>query len=457
MSSGNKRKITEIVDFNPSRKIRRDSIAPFIDMASLPIDGRDVNQVLYKEFSGGGAKFKNGDTLFARITPCLENGKTAKVSSLLSEAVGHGSTEFIVMAAKEPEYDEEFVYYIARLPEFRSYATARMEGTSGRQRVPWQALAEFEYPFPEKEDRQHIGRVLKSLDDKIENNRRMNETLEGMAQAIFKSWFVDFDPVRAKVEVLENGGSIDAARLAAMQAISGKSTEDLQTLKTENPDIYADLASTADAFPSFFTPSPLGDIPDGWEVKKIDECYNVIMGQSPSGDTYNENKDGTLFYQGRAEFGWRFPSPRMHTTAPKRMATAGDILLSVRAPVGDMNIALDDCCIGRGLSALKHRNESTTYSYYQINSIKGELDRFNGSGTVFGSINQKDLKNISILEPSKPLQEQFILKCSDLDRMIENSSFEILSLTEIRDGLLPKLLSGELQIEGKFNFLKETV
>jgi type I restriction enzyme S subunit len=192
-------KITDFIDFNPKRVVKKGSIVPFVEMAALPVDSRDISLIGEREFKGSGSKFKNGDTLFARITPCLENGKTAKVSGLSGDVVAYGSTEFIVMVAKEPSYDEDFVYYLARLPEFRSYAQARMEGTSGRQRVPWQSVASFEYNFPPKERRKEVGAFLKVIDDKIQLNRKTNQTLEHIAQAIFKSWFVDFEPVKAKI------------------------------------------------------------------------------------------------------------------------------------------------------------------------------------------------------------------------------------------------------------------
>jgi len=192
--------ITEIVDFNPLRKIKKGSTAPFIEMAALPINARKITGVGEREFKGLGSKFQNGDTLFARITPCLENGKSVKVTVLDNDDVAHGSTEFIVMSAKNKEYDEDFVYYISRLPEFRNYAQSRMEGTSGRQRVSWQALAAYELPIPPREVRKQIGEILCSIDDKIELNRQVNQTLEQIAQAIFKSWFVDFGPTRAKME-----------------------------------------------------------------------------------------------------------------------------------------------------------------------------------------------------------------------------------------------------------------
>ncbi|WP_454003514.1 hypothetical protein [Alcaligenes sp. Marseille-Q7550] len=121
-------KITEVVEFNPPRGIKRGTVAPFVDMAALPENQRDIAYVSEREFSGGGARFQNGDTLFSRITPCLENGKTAKVNVLPAGSIAHGSTEFIVMAAKAPEYDEDYIYYLARHPEFRAFAERGWRG-----------------------------------------------------------------------------------------------------------------------------------------------------------------------------------------------------------------------------------------------------------------------------------------------------------------------------------------
>lgn len=199
-------KLSELIEFNPKRPLEKGTSAPFIEMADLPEGEREVTQIGRREFSGGGSKFSNGDILFARITPCLENGKTAKVSGLPEDSVGHGSTEFIVMSAKDKGHDADFVYYLARLPEFRTFAKGRMEGTSGRQRVSWQALADFEIPDIDKEIRKSIGDVLASLDNRIAANCRVNRTLEDIARTLYKDWFVDFGPVRAKAEGLNPHG-----------------------------------------------------------------------------------------------------------------------------------------------------------------------------------------------------------------------------------------------------------
>ncbi|MCU4469018.1 restriction endonuclease subunit S [Acinetobacter pittii] len=256
------------MDFNPSRPLSKGKEFPFIDMASLPVNGRDINEVSNKVFNGGGAKFKNGDTLFARITPCLENGKTAKVENLPVGCIAHGSTEFIVLSAKSKD-DEDFVYYLARLPDFRSYAISRMEGTSGRQRVSWQALAEFNLRLPEKGKRKKIGKILKSLDDKIHLNNQINQTLESIAQTIFKSWFIDFDPVRAKIAAKQEGKD---AELAAMCAISGKSEAEVEQMAKED---FAELQATAALFPDELVESELGEVPNGWEVGKLQEVIDL--------------------------------------------------------------------------------------------------------------------------------------------------------------------------------------
>ena len=259
--------IKDIVNFNPSRPLSKGKEFPFIDMASLPVNGRDITEISNKVFNGGGAKFKNGDTLFARITPCLENGKTAKVENLPVGCIAHGSTEFIVLSAKSKD-DEDFVYYLARLPDFRSYAISRMEGTSGRQRVSWQALAEFNLRLPEKGKRKKIGKILKSLDDKIHLNNQINQTLESIAQAIFKSWFIDFEPVRAKIAAKQEGKD---AELAAMCMISGKSEEELKQM---SKDDFAELQATAALFPDELVESELGEVPRGWEVGKLQEVID---------------------------------------------------------------------------------------------------------------------------------------------------------------------------------------
>ncbi|HZK38974.1 MAG TPA: restriction endonuclease subunit S [Clostridia bacterium] len=192
--------------------------------------------------------------------------------------------------------------------------------------------------------------------------------------------------------------------------------------------------------------SELGRIPEGWRVGTLGDVANVTMGQSPNGSSYNENEDGTVFYQGRAEFGWRFPTRRLFTTEPKRMATKGDVLMSVRAPVGDLNVADEDCCIGRGLAAIQGKFGNTSFALYTMFNLKSRLDVFNGEGTVFGSINKASLNTISTIIPSKEILNKFEDVVKPLDNMILNNYKENCSLQVVRDSLLPKLMSGEIDV-----------
>ena len=189
------------------------------------------------------------------------------------------------------------------------------------------------------------------------------------------------------------------------------------------------------------------DNPDSnWEAGTLSDIANITMGQSPSGSSYNENGNGTIFFQGRAEFGFRFPSIRLYTTEPKRMACENDTLMSVRAPVGDLNVAHRDCCIGRGLAAIHSKNNHQSFVHYTMFSLKKQLDVFNGEGTVFGSINRNALNEMSILIPSDETLDEFESIVAPIDAAIRNNYDEICRLEQLRDSLLPKLMSGELDV-----------
>jgi len=277
----------------------------------------------------------------------------------------------------------------------------------------------IQIPLPPLAEQRAIAHILGTLDDKIELNRKMNETLEAMARALFKSWFVDFDPVRKK----------QAGQPTGLP-----------------PEIDA-------LFPGEFEDSALGEIPKGWRVGKLGETFNITMGQSPPGETYNEAKIGLPFYQGRTDFGFRFPKVRMYCNEPKRVAKSGDTLVSVRAPVGDLNIAMNECCIGRGVAAVRHKSLSESYTYYAIGSIQPKLEAFESEGTVFGAINKESFENLAIVEPAADLIANFERIVQAIDGKIRLQSLQIDELTAIRDTLLPKLISGELRVKDAERFV----
>lgn len=183
-----------------------------------------------------------------------------------------------------------------------------------------------------------------------------------------------------------------------------------------------------------------------WTDGILSDVAEITMGQSPKGDTYNENGVGTVFFQGRGEFGFRFPTRRLFTTDPKRMAQTNDVLMSVRAPVGDLNVAYEPCCIGRGLGAIRSKDGHQSFVLYTVFSLREKLHMFNGEGTVFGSINRDALNSMPIVIPTIEEMDRFEEVVAPMDAAIRNNHEEICRLEAIRDSLLPRLMSGELDV-----------
>lgn len=190
----------------------------------------------------------------------------------------------------------------------------------------------------------------------------------------------------------------------------------------------------------------IDDVHSALKKGTLSDIADITMGQSPSGSSYNEDGNGTIFFQGRAEFGFRFPSVRLYTTEPKRMAYSNDTLMSVRAPVGDINVAHTDCCIGRGLAAIHSKSNHQSFVLYTMFFLKKQLDVFNSEGTVFGSINRNSLNEMPILIPPDEILDKFERIVAPMDLTIRNNYDEIFHLQAIRDNLLPRLMSGELDV-----------
>jgi type I restriction enzyme S subunit len=183
------------------------------------------------------------------------------------------------------------------------------------------------------------------------------------------------------------------------------------------------------------------------KVGTVGEDFHLTMGQSPPGETYNEESEGMPFFQGRADFGFRYPVNRVYCIAPTRFAKAGDTLVSVRAPVGDVNMAKEECAIGRGVAAIRHKTGSRSYTYYAMKFLEEVFARFEAEGTVFGSINKADFHNLEIGIPTTEQVERFEKTCYPIDQMIENNEKESRTLARLRDALLPKLMRGEVRVK----------
>ena len=255
-------------------------------------------------------------------------------------------------------------------------------------------LLDINVLLPDIETQSKFIQFCSSILEKIEVNKQINDNLEQQAQALYKSWFVDFEPFK-----------------------DGE-----------------------------FFESEFGLIPEGWRVGALSDLTEITMGQSPSGKSYNETGDGMLFYQGRAEFGDRYPSIRLYTTEPSRIAEQNSVLLSVRAPVGDTNIAYNKCCIGRGLASIKAKHGFNSFIFYMVKSLKDQFDLYNGEGTVFGSINRDSLNSMKVIVPTNDVISDFEKIVAPLDFKYKSLFTENLLLTQQRDTLLPKLMSGELKI-----------
>ena len=423
-----------------SRQIHPKDLAqdtPYIGLEHIVENGLFLNGMgIASDVDSQKSVFKKGDILFGKLRPYFR-----KV--VIAPCDGICSTDIWVVKPKK-NTDRNFLFYWMASQQFVDDATRASEGTK-MPRAKWDVVAKFKKP--ECDNEKELGLILRSLDDKIALNRHINQTLESMAQAIFKSWFVDFDPVKAKIAALEAGEDSKGVTRAAMRAISGKTDDELDQMQAGQPENYAQLKTTAGLFPAAIQDSELGEVPEGWIPSSIGAEFNATMGQSPPGDTYNENEEGEPFFQGRRDFGWRYPENRVYCTKPNRMAKKGDTLLSVRAPVGDINKAVSDCCIGRGIAALRHKSGCEAYTYYSMMELSRNFKSFDSEGTVFGSINQKDLKALKVIKPSSSLVEVFTHTAGTLDQQILNSDDQIRVLSQLRDTLLPKLLSDELSVD----------
>ena len=262
---------------------------------------------------------------------------------------------------------------------------------------------------PPIEEQEAIASILGLFDDKIELNRRMNETLEAIARAIFKDWFVNFGPTRAKAEGRE------------------------PYLAPELWDLFPDALDDEGK-------------PVGWRVGTVGDCFRLTMGQSPPGSTYNDDGEGLPFFQGRTDFGFRYPENRKYCTAPTRIAECDDTLVSVRAPVGDINMAWEKCCVGRGIAALRHASGSRSFTYYSAWAIQQELKQYEHTGTVFGSINKKQFEALKTIDPGPEFVSLFENQVVSIDERIRKNVAENRLLVQTRDLLLPKLMSGEIRV-----------
>ncbi len=404
---------------NPSTRLSRDVIYPYVEMSSLNPRYSSVRAVKERTFHNSGSRFMDGDTLMARITPCLENGKTARYCAKDKTVVAHGSTEFIVVRGRPGISDSSFAFYMTCSATVRNFAISQMTGTSGRQRVPAESLAHLTVRIPPLPEQRAIAHILGTLDDKIELNRRMNETLEAMAQAIFKDWFVDFGPVRAKVE----------GREAYLP-------EEIWGL-----------------FPDSFQESELGEIPRGWEFGTISELVDI----DPSRKLIKGSIAPYLEMKGVPTSG-----PTATGVYPKKFTSGtkfqlGDTLLARITPClenGKTALVdfLEDGEIGWGstefivMCGKKSLHNSFVYCLARSEEFRSHAIRNMTGSSGRQRVPSTILVDFQMSLPQNYLVDYFSILCKSFLEKISKVSAENSILSSIRDTLLPKLISGEIRV-----------
>ncbi len=367
-------------------------------------------------------KLKNVEVLEGDVLVNITGDSVARVCQVHPSALPARVNQHVAILRPDPEsIDPAFLRYWLITPESQAHLLALASAGATRNALTKNMLEGLKLPDWAISLQRNIGRYFCALDDKIDLNRRMNETLEAMAQAIFRDWFVDFGPTRRKVE----GASGAQAVLGGLIA---------------PPEKAVRIAA--------LFPDTLGDdgLPVGWEGRSVNDDFDVVMGQSPPGSTYNEAKGGLPFFQGRRDFQFRFPEKRVYCNAPTRLAEEDWTLVSVRAPVGDINRAWEKCCIGRGVGALMHKQGLSSLTYYAGLHLKDELATYDKDGTVFGSINQKQLRGLKLNATNSDVAMAFNELVVPIDDLIRSRTAENRTLSATRDLLLPKLMSGELRL-----------
>ena len=340
--------------------------------------------------------YRQGDVLVANIRPYLK-----KVWYADSE--GGCSSDVLAFRAKNG-HCPSFLYTVLMQDAFFDYAMSGAKG-SKMPRGDKDQIMRYELPTFTPLEEENIGNMMIDIMSKINVNRQINDNLEAMAKQLYDYWFVQFDFPNEEGKPYKSSGGAMVWN---------------EKLKRE--------------------------IPQGWNNGVLSDVANITMGQSPDGSSYNEDGEGIIFYQGSTDFGLRFPDIRQYTTLPSRYANKGDILMSVRAPVGALNIANNDCCIGRGLSALSSKIGSMTHLYYLMNDFRLKFEGMNSAGTTFGSITKDELFSLPVVIPTKSVISEFEQVCEPIFDKQMIIGEEINALTKLRDELLPLLMNGQATV-----------
>ncbi len=407
--------IGQFINFNPAESLKKGVVARKISMDKLGTFQRKIVGFEYSLYSAG-PKFRNDDTVVAKITPCLENGKTAFVDVLDEDEVAFGSSEFIVL--RENDYsDAKFIYYLARSPIFRERAISCMEGTSGRKRVNEGALKRQEILVPRsKSEQRKISAVLSALDDKIELNNQINTELEAMAKTLYDYWFVQFDFPNADGKPYKSSG--------------GKMVYN-KVLKRE--------------------------IPEGWDFMTIGDLGNVVGGSTPSkGDDSNFCTNGTSWITPKdlsINSGKKFITRGELDVSEKGLKEASlnilpknSVLMSSRAPVGYLAINRKECTTNQGFKSIVcDKGFPAEYVFYVLQHHMKTIEA-NATGSTFKEISGTVFKSINIIKPQQKEIVKFVETVRPIFERQNNLELQNQELAHLRDWLLPMLMNGQVTV-----------
>ena len=393
-------KAKDFMLFNPKELVKKGTIVKNIPMDKIEPKTKEIPSYELTEYKGG-VKFRNGDTLMARITPCLENGKISQVSILDYNEIGAGSTEFIVLREKEGISDKDFIYYLSNSEYFKEPAIKSMVGSSGRQRVQRDVIENLDIYVPPLDTQKKIGILLSLFDKKISLNKKINKNLEQLCQIIFKYYFIDFVPFN------------------------------------DNE----------------FIKSKLGKIPKGWSITSVGNILNCKLGGTPSRS--NESYWGgdiPWINSGKVnEFRIIEPSEYITDEGLKKSATKflpakTTVIAITGATLGQISLLEIGSCANQSVIGIIPNNEYPhEFVYPLISSILIDLLKHQTGGAQ-QHINKNNLESFNIVCPPVEVILKYKNIVYPLYAQISSNCFEINKLTKLRDTLLPKLMSGEIDV-----------
>ena len=430
----------------PVIKIGNVTGGSFIDLSSYDTISEEIARKV-KSF-----QTKDDDILIAMTGANV--GKVSRIAKgtqpcLINQRVGR----FILK--EDCPYSSDFIYYLVSSNKSFQYFSNTADGAA-QPNISGKLIEDLEFPDISPKSANKAGKYLKVLDEKIQLNTQINQTLEQIAQALFKSWFVDFDPVRAKVQALSDGLSLEQAELAAMQTISGKTPEELTALSQTQPDRYAELAETAKAFPCEMVEVDGVEVPKGWEYKPTDELFDIGIGKTPprkETEWFSTNPDDMqwisikdmgnsgVFITESSEFLTNQAVDKFNI----RKIPENTVLLSFKLTIGRVSITTCETTTNEAIVHFKITDKSfLTTEYLYLFFQQFDFNSLGSTSSIATAVNSKTIKGIEILIPNEELIKAFQMKISNIFAQIKNLTMENKNLVETRDLLLPKLLNGEI-------------